>query len=86
MGVLAEDELKAIRKEYENFKKELDKDINSKTEEQPKVEVVEEGETTKKSDEKEVVVEPETEKKEEKKQDIDKKEKSTKKKTDKKED
>ena len=86
MGVLAEDELKAIRKEYENFKKELDKDINSKTEEQPKVEVVEEGETTKKSDEKEVVVEPETDKKEEKKQDIDKKEKSTKKKTDKKED
>lgn len=86
MGVLAEDELKAIRKEYDNFKKELDKDINSKTEEQPKVEVVEEGETTKKSDEKEVVVEPETEKKEEKKQDIDKKEKSTKKKTDKKED
>ena len=86
MGVLAEDELKAIRKEYENFKKELDKDINSKTEEQPKVEVVEEGETTKKSDEKEVVVEPKTDKKEEKKQDIDKKEKSTKKKTDKKED
>ena len=94
MGVLSEDELKIIKQEYENFKKELDKDINSKTEEQPKVEevkeekveVVEEGETTKKSDEKEVVVEPETEKKEEKAQDIDKKEKTTKKKTDKKED
>ena len=94
MGVLSEDELKVIKQEYENFKKELDKDINSKTEEQPKVEevkeekveVVEEGETTKKSDEKEVVVEPETEKKEEKAQDIDKKEKTTKKKTDKKED
>ena len=42
MGVLSEDELKVIKQEYENFKKELDKDINSKTEEQPKVEEVKE--------------------------------------------
>ena len=85
MGVLAEEELNAVKKEYENFKKELDKELEpSKTEE--KIEVVDEGEVTNSKEEEVVVDETASEKPVNKKEEDVKEEKENKKKTDKKED
>ena len=84
MGVLAEEELNAVKKEYENFKKELDKELEpSKPEE--KVEVVDEGEVTNSKEEEVVVDETASEKPVNEKEEV-KEEKENKKKTDKKED
>ena len=84
MGVLAEEELNAVKKEYENFKKELDKELEpSKPEE--KIEVVDEGEVTNSKEEEVVVDETASEKPVNKKEEV-KEEKENKKKTDKKED
>ena len=85
MGVLAEEELNAVKKEYENFKKELDKELEpSKPEE--KVEVVDEGEVTNSKEEEVVVDETASEKPVNEKEEDVKEEKENKKKTDKKED
>ncbi len=85
MGVLAEEELNAVKKEYENFKKELDKELEpSKPEE--KVEVVDEGKVTNSKEEEVVVDETASEKPVNEKEEDVKEEKENKKKTDKKED